>query len=70
LPLRARTFNDKSEPLESFAFTELKIGGGFNRDKVKSRYAAKSQDWKVDRSALVIAEDPPSTRSGTTSSTE
>jgi len=56
LPLRARTFNDKNEPLESFAFTELKIGGGFNRDKVKSRYAAKSQDWKVDRSALVIAE--------------
>lgn len=56
LPLRARTFNDKNEPLESFAFTELKIGGSFNRDKVKSRYAAKSQDWKVDRSALVIAE--------------
>lgn len=56
LPLRARTLDEKNEPLESFAFTELKIGGSFNRDKVKSRYAAKSQDWKIDRSALVAAE--------------
>lgn len=56
LPLRARTLNDKNEPLESFAFTELKMGGSFNRDMVKSRYATKSRDWKVDRSALVITE--------------
>ena len=56
LPLRARTLGDKNDPLESFAFTQLRIGGSFNRDQVKSRYAAKSKDWKVDRSALVIAE--------------
>ena len=56
LPLRARTLNDKNELLESFVFTQLKIGGSFNRDMVKSRYAAKSRDWKVDRSALVISE--------------
>ncbi len=56
LPLRARTLSDKNEPLESFAFTQIKIGGGFNRDLVKSRYAAKSRGWKVDRSALVIGE--------------
>ncbi|MBI2296791.1 MAG: MucB/RseB C-terminal domain-containing protein [Betaproteobacteria bacterium] len=61
LPLRARTLNEKNEPLESFAFTEIKIGGGFNRDKVKSRYAAKSKDWKIDRSALPIAETPAET---------
>lgn len=61
LPLRARTLNEKNEPLESFAFTELKIGGGFNRDKVKSRYAAKSKDWKIDRSALPVAETPAET---------
>ena len=61
LPLRARTLNEKNEPLESFAFTELKIGGGFNRDKVKSRYAAKSKDWKIDRSALPVAETPADT---------
>lgn len=56
LPLRARTLNDKSEPLESFVFTELKIGGRFNRDKVRSRYAGKSRNWKIDRSALAVAE--------------
>ena len=56
LPLRTRTLNDRNEPLESFAFTQLKIGGSFNRDLVKSRYAAKSQHWKVDRSALVVTE--------------
>ncbi len=61
LPLRARTFDEKNEPLDSFAFTELKIGGGFNRDKVKSRYAAKSQDWKIDRSELAATEIPAET---------
>jgi len=56
LPLRARTLNEKNEALESFAFTELRIGGSFNRDKVKSRYAASSKHWKVDRSALPVEE--------------
>jgi sigma-E factor negative regulatory protein RseB len=58
LPLRARSFNEKNEPLESFAFTQLAIGGSFNRDMVKSRYAAKAKDWKVDRSGLPVAETP------------
>ena len=63
LPLRARTFNEKNEPLESFAFTELKIGGSFNRDRVRSRYAAaaKSRDWKVDHSQFSTAEVPAET---------
>ncbi|HKU69797.1 MAG TPA: MucB/RseB C-terminal domain-containing protein [Burkholderiales bacterium] len=61
LPLRARTLSEKNEPLESFAFTELNIGGSFNRDRVKSRYAAKSKDWKVDHSAFSIAETPADT---------
>lgn len=56
LPLRARTFSEKKEQLESFVFTELKIGGSFNRDKVRSRYAAKSRDWKVDHSRFPTAE--------------
>jgi sigma-E factor negative regulatory protein RseB len=56
LPLRARTFNEKKEPLESFAFTELTIGGSFNRDRVRSRYAAKSRDWKVDHSGFPTGE--------------
>jgi sigma-E factor negative regulatory protein RseB len=61
LPLRARTLSETNEALESFAFTELKIGGSFNRDRVRSRYAAKSKDWKVDHSAFSIAETPTET---------
>ena len=56
LPLRSRTFNEKKEPLESFVFTELTIGGSFNRDKVRSRYAARSRDWKVDHSGFPTGE--------------
>ena len=52
LPLRVRTISDKQEGVEAFAFTQLTIGGNFNRERVRSRYAAKSQGWRVDRSAL------------------
>jgi sigma-E factor negative regulatory protein RseB len=61
LPLRARTFNEKNQPLESFAFTEVKIGGSFNRDDVKSRYAQHSKDWKVDHSGFPTKEAPADT---------
>lgn len=56
LPLRARTYNEKKEPLESFAFTEVKLGGTFNRDSVKSRYSAVSRSWRVDHSGFPTAE--------------
>ena len=61
LPLRARTISEKNQPLESFAFTEVKLGGRFSRDQVRSRYAAKSKDWKVDHSSLVLSEVPADT---------
>jgi sigma-E factor negative regulatory protein RseB len=61
LPLRARSFNERNELLESFAFTEVRIGGSFNRDKVRSRYAAESKAWRIDRSALPVAEVPVDT---------
>lgn len=61
LPLRARTFSEKNQPLESFAFTEVRLGGRFSRDQVRSRYAAKSKDWKVDHSALVLSDVPADT---------
>lgn len=61
LLLRARTYNENGEPLESFAFTEVKLGGSFNRDHVQSRYASKSRDWRVDHSAFSIAETPADT---------
>jgi sigma-E factor negative regulatory protein RseB len=61
LLLRARTFNEKNEPLESFAFTQLRMGGSFNRDDVRSRYAGKSRDWRVDHSQFSIADAPSET---------
>jgi sigma-E factor negative regulatory protein RseB len=61
LPLRARSLDEKKAPLESFAFTQLAIGGKFSRDLVRSRYAAKTRNWKVDRSALPVAETPADT---------
>jgi sigma-E factor negative regulatory protein RseB len=52
LPLRARTYNDKHEMVESFAFSQLKISSGVTKDMLKSRFAGKSQSWRVDKSAL------------------
>jgi len=56
LPLRSRTINDEKQAVESFAFTQLSIGGKFNRDMVKSKYASKSHNWHIDRSALNVSE--------------
>jgi sigma-E factor negative regulatory protein RseB len=46
--LKAKTFNEKNDMLDTFAFTELRIGGHIDREKVKARYAAKSRDWQVE----------------------
>jgi sigma-E factor negative regulatory protein RseB len=56
LPLRVRTISDRNEGVEAFAFTQLTIGGSFRRDRVMSKYAAKSQGWRVDRSAMNLNE--------------
>jgi sigma-E factor negative regulatory protein RseB len=58
LPLRARMYNEKNEMVESFAFTQLTIGSGVSKDMIKSRFASKSQSWRVDRSALQQSESP------------
>lgn len=52
LLLRARTYNDKNELIESFSFTDLVQGSAVSRDLLKSAYAAKSQGWRIDRTAL------------------
>lgn len=58
LPLRARTINEKGQVVEAFSFSTLQLGGGFNRDLVRSKYAAISskQGWRIDRSALTAAD--------------
>lgn len=57
LLLRARTYNDRNELVESFAFTQLTLGAGVKKDMLKSRFAAESAGWHVDRSALEQGED-------------
>ena len=61
LPLRAHTLNEKGERLESFGFTQLTIGGTFNRDRVKSKYAdaSRTQKWRVDRSGFSASAMTP-----------
>jgi sigma-E factor negative regulatory protein RseB len=61
LPLRARTLNEKGEPVESFGFTQIVLGGAFNREHVKSKYAEKArvQNWRTDRSAWSTAQVTP-----------
>ncbi|MGQ0522989.1 MAG: MucB/RseB C-terminal domain-containing protein [Betaproteobacteria bacterium] len=61
LPLRVRTMNEKNEAVESFAFTQLRIGGRFDRDQVRSKYASRSKNWRIDRSALNVTEKPVET---------
>jgi sigma-E factor negative regulatory protein RseB len=54
--IKARTLDEKGEVVEQFAFTELKIGGRIDRDKVKSRFAGKGRDWRVEQSGIVEAD--------------
>jgi sigma-E factor negative regulatory protein RseB len=53
--VKAKTFNEKNEVVEQFSFTELQIGGRIDREKVKSRFAGKGRDWRVEQSAVVEA---------------
>ncbi len=54
--LKAQTLNEKHEMLETFAFTQLRIGGYISREKVKSRFVAVSKDWRVEDSGAAEAD--------------
>lgn len=49
LLLKASLLGDAGVVLESFAFTELKIGGPISREMVKPQMEASSGDWQVQR---------------------
>jgi sigma-E factor negative regulatory protein RseB len=51
LALRARTLNEKGDMVDSFVFTQLMIGSGVTREMLKSRFAAASQSWQIERAA-------------------
>jgi sigma-E factor negative regulatory protein RseB len=63
LPIRAQIINERNQLIESFGFSQLTIGGAFNREKVNSTYAvrAKTQKWRVDESALNIRDQAADT---------
>lgn len=52
--IKAKTMDERQELVETFAFTQLQIGG-VDREKVKSRFAAKGKHWRVEDSGATDA---------------
>ena len=48
LPLRARTLNEKNEPIESFAFTQLSIGGNIGKEKTRPSFRPRDAGARAD----------------------
>jgi sigma-E factor negative regulatory protein RseB len=48
LVIRARTFNDKRQPIEHYTFTDLKIGPQAARPEAKSIFEARVKRWISD----------------------
>ena len=63
LPLRSQVYNERSEVIESFRFSQLSLGGEFSREQVTSKYEARAraQHWRVDHSALNVVEQAADT---------
>lgn len=53
--LKSQTLNEKNEPIEQFAFTEIHIGGKIDRKLLKSRFLAESRAWHVEESGASVA---------------
>ncbi len=54
--VKALTFNEQHGLIEQFFFTDLRIGGRIDRDQVRSRFAATSQDWRIENLAMKEAD--------------
>jgi sigma-E factor negative regulatory protein RseB len=55
--LMTRTYDDKHEVVEQFAFSQLQIGGNIDPEKVKPRFSTGGgRDWRVEDSAAVQAD--------------
>ncbi|MGC2519225.1 MAG: MucB/RseB C-terminal domain-containing protein [Burkholderiales bacterium] len=48
--LKAKTLDDRNVVIEQFTFTQLRVGGPIDRDKVKSRFARPGRDWNIENS--------------------
>lgn len=49
LLVKASRIGERGEPLETFAFTELRIGGTIDREAIKPSARMKIQDWRVQQ---------------------
>lgn len=47
LLLKIGLINERSETIETFAFTQLQIGGNIDREALKSKFVAQSNKWRV-----------------------
>ncbi len=51
--LRAQALDQAREVVESFTFTEIKIGGQVPRELLRTRFANKAREWRVEESGAV-----------------
>jgi len=54
--LKAKTVNERNEMLETFAFTQLQIGGRVDREQIESGFILKSKGWRVEESGATEAD--------------
>jgi sigma-E factor negative regulatory protein RseB len=47
LLLKARMVDEKNEPIEQFAFTQVRIGGPIDKAAIKPKFAIQAADWRV-----------------------
>ena len=57
LLLKAALINERGEPLETFAFTELRIGGPVDRSALDPRSDMQSGEWQVHNVRTARGED-------------
>lgn len=47
LLLKAGVLNERGESVETFAFTQLKVGGSYDASALKSKFDAQSKEWQI-----------------------
>lgn len=55
LLLKARMIDERNEPIEQFAFTQVHIGQPIDDAALKPSFAAKSSEWRVQNAQAVVA---------------
>lgn len=49
LLLKSSLLNERNQPIETFAFTQLQIGGAIEPETLKSKYLAQSGKWRIQQ---------------------